>query len=119
MQGFLSFTPQVTHTYFDSVVHFGGHEFASCHDDISALLAGKVTVDIPGIFEQICGITLQILHLLQRLLKLLRFLNHLKITHVKMVSHYNNMCVLHSIKTPHKPVSYSAVFLQLAAVGGD
>lgn len=68
----------LAHTYFDGVVHLGGHEFAGRHDDILALLAGKVTVDIPGVFEQVCGIALQKLHLLQRLLKLLRFLDHLE-----------------------------------------
>lgn len=67
----------IAQTYFNGVVHLGGHEFASCHDNILALLAGKVTVDIPGIFEQICGVTLQVLHLLKRLLKLLCFLDHL------------------------------------------
>lgn len=67
-------------------MHLGSHEFAGGHDDILALLAGKVTVDIPGIFEQVCGITLQKLHLLQRLLKLLSFLDHLERTQQKIYS---------------------------------
>lgn len=67
-----------THTYFNCVVHLRGHEFAGCHDDILALLAGKVTVDISGIFEQVCRIALQKLKLLQRLLKLLGFFDNLE-----------------------------------------
>lgn len=67
-----------THTYLDSVVHLRSHEFAGCNDDVLALLAGKVTVHIPGVFEQVCGVALQILHLLQRLLKLICFLDHLE-----------------------------------------
>lgn len=59
-------------------MHLGGHELSSCYDHVFALLAGEVTVDIPGIFEQICGVALQILHLLQSLLKLLRLLDHLE-----------------------------------------
>lgn len=71
------------HTNLHGVVHLGGHQFAGCHDDILALLAGKVTVDIPGVFEQVCGIALQILHLLQRLLELCSFLDHLRFKYHK------------------------------------
>lgn len=81
LQSYSSRHSAAAHTYFDSVVHLGGHEFAGCHDDIFALLAGKVTVDVPGIFEQVCGIAMQIFHLLQRLLKLLSFFDHLE--HIK------------------------------------
>ena len=73
----------LAHTYFDGVVHLRGHEFACSHDDILALLAGKVTVDIPGIFEQVRGVALQKLHLLQRLLELFSLLDHLKCTQQK------------------------------------
>lgn len=74
------------HTYLDSVVHLGGHEFPGRHNNILALFAGKVTVDISGIFEQVCGITLQILHHLQRLLKLLRFPDDLEYVQEKICS---------------------------------
>lgn len=64
--------------YFDCVVHLGGHELACCYDDIFALLVGKVTVDIPSVLEEVGGVVLQELHLLQRLLKLLCLLDDLE-----------------------------------------
>lgn len=78
------------YTYFHCVVHLGGHEFAGCHDDIFALLAGKVTVDISGIFEQVHGVSLKKLHVLQRLLKLLSFLDDLNIN----ILHNNGVLVI-------------------------
>ena len=59
-------------------MHLGGHEFARRHNDVPALLAGKVTVDVSGILEQLGGIPLQVLHLLKGLFKLLRLLDHLQ-----------------------------------------
>lgn len=66
------------HAYFDCVVHLGRHELARRYDDIFALLAGKVTVDVSRILEKVCGVALQELHVLQRLLKLLRLLDDLE-----------------------------------------
>lgn len=66
--------------HLNCVVHFGGHQLARCYDDILALFARKVAVDISGVFQQVCGITLQKVHLLQSFLELLRFFDHLKKT---------------------------------------
>lgn len=59
-------------------MHLGCHELACCYDDIFALLAGKVTVDISSILEEVCGVTLQEIHVLQRLLELLGLLDDLE-----------------------------------------
>lgn len=100
-------------------MHLGGHELAGCHDHVLALLAGKVAVDISGIFEQVCGIALQILHLLQRLLELLCFLYHLQ--HKQKEKSIYNAALLWILCMQYDVVfgPYSGIFLQLAAVGGD
>lgn len=59
-------------------MHLGCHELACCYDDIFALLAGKVTVDISRILEEVCGVTLQKLHVLHRFLELLGLLDDLE-----------------------------------------
>lgn len=59
-------------------MHIGHHELACCYDDIFALLVGEVTVDISRILEEVCGVLLQELHVLQRLLKLLCLLDDLE-----------------------------------------
>lgn len=64
-------------THFDGVVHLGGHQLACRHDHVFAFLAGKVAVDVLGILEQLGGVSSEVLHLLQGLLKLLRLFDHL------------------------------------------
>lgn len=59
-------------------MHLGGHELACCDDDVFALLAGEVAVDVSGVLEEIGGVALQELHVLQRPLKLLRLLDDLE-----------------------------------------
>lgn len=69
---------RLTRTYFYGDVHLGRHELAGCYNHIFALLGGEVTVDVSGVFEQVGGISLQELHLLQRCLKFLSLSDHLE-----------------------------------------
>lgn len=78
-------------------MHLGGHELACCYDDIFALLAGKVTVDVSSILEEVRGVTLQELHALQRLLKLLCLLDDLEhvIFSLLLLTPNNKEAILH------------------------
>lgn len=78
-------------------MHLGRHELACCYDDIFALLAGEVTVDVSSILEEVCGVPLQELHVLQRLLELLGLLDDLErvIFSLLLRKPNNNELILH------------------------
>lgn len=78
-------------------MHLGCHELACCYDDIFALFAGKVTVDISSILEEVCGVTLQEIHVLQRLLELLGLLDDLEqvIFSLLLLKPNNKEAILH------------------------
>lgn len=105
-----------TNLYGD--VHLRCHELASCHNHIFALLGREMTVDVSGVFEQVGGISLQELYVLQSCLKFFRLSDHLE--HKKICS-INKRRQLRDKKKHNKLLfdSYSAVLLQLAAVVRD
>ena len=110
-------------------MHLGGHELACGHNHVFTLLAGKVTVDVLGVLEEVRGVTLQVLHLLQGALKLLRLLDHLQRGRVDAVTSLSRSyyafcitCMLPEVWMLGKALAtaaYHIVALQLAALGGD
>lgn len=99
-------------------MHLGRHELARCHNDIFALLAGEVAVDISRVPEEVCGVALQQLHVLQRPLKLLCLLDDLETWRFhSLIEERFSTSVDSILQTPSGP--YSAVLLQLAAAVWD